>query len=127
MKTQLICLTAVLMLGTLTACDDTTSKSDGFTISGNQEGQDPATGSSACDPNKKVRIQVAVSGGAQGNTFTVNAFCDGAFLGSASATDPGTGTSGTDTKTHQQVAGNGSCSPMTTASPTWSYICDFNM
>ena len=119
------------MLITLTACETLQKKStsEEFTIAGSsdQEGQDPVIGSTACDPDKKVSIQVAVSGGALGNRFTVNAFCGGVFLGSSTAIDPGTGRSGTKTVTKPQVAGLGSCSPLIApASPTWSYICSFN-
>ena len=129
MKKLLFWFSPILVLCTLTSCE-ITQKGDasmGFTISGDQKGQDPVTGSTVCDPNKKVRIQVAVSGGTQGNTFTVNAFCGGNLLGSSKATDPGNGRTGTKTKTKTQVNGNGSCSPMATTSPTWSYICDFNI
>ncbi len=129
MKKLIKLINAIAFMIVLTACESIQKEtaSDSFTISGDQSGQLPIQGSSACDPAKNVRIQVAVSGGAAGNTFTVNAFCGGMFLGSSKATDPGNGTSGTTTKTHGQVQGNGSCTPMNTASPTWSYICDFNL
>ena len=132
MKKILIFMGAVLILSTSAACSKmegastNTSTNDGFTIAGDQGGQTPPSGSASCDPNKKVRIQVAVSGGTSGAAFTVNAFCGGTFLGSSTATDPGNGTTGTKTTTHTQVAGLGSCTPMATTSPTWSYICDFN-
>ena len=129
MKKYLIVLNAALILSFLTACETTqkSTTSEGFTIAGNEEGQDPVSGSSACDPAKKVNIQVSVKGGAQGNRFTVNAFCGGVFLGSSTAIDPGTGTSGTKSTTRSQVQGIGTCTPMNTASPTWSYICQFNI
>ncbi len=128
MKKHLIWLNAVLVLSTLTACEGTqeASTSEKFTISGDQNGQDPVSGSSATDPNKKVQIQVAVSGGSRGTTFTVNAFCGGVFLGSSTATDPGNGTTATATTTSPQVQGIGTCTPMTTTSPTYSYLCQFN-
>ncbi len=128
MKKYLIWLNAVLVLSTLTACESlqTASTSEEFTISGDQTGQDPVSGSSACDSSKKVNIQVFVSGGSAGTTFTVNAFCGGVFLGSSTATDPGNGTTGTNTTRKPQVQGIGTCTPMTTTSPTYSYLCQFN-
>jgi len=129
MKKHLIWLNAVLVLSTLTACKDLQkeSASEVFEIAGDQNGQDPVSGSSACDPNKKVQIQVVVSGGSLGTTFTVNAFCGGVFLGNSTATDPGNGTTATVTTTSPQAQGIGTCTPMPTTSPTWSYICQFNI
>ena len=123
MKTLLIGLSAVLALSSLTAC----GSYERFEIAGNQDGQNPVSGNTACDPNKNVQIQVHISGGAQGNTLQVNAFCGGALLGGSTATDPGNGTTGSNTATYAQQSGGGSCTPVTTASPTWSYTCVFNL
>ena len=122
MKTLLIGLSAVLALSSLTACESY----ERFEIAGDQNGQNPVSGNSACDPTKNVLIQVHISGGAQGDTLTVNAFCGGALLGSSTATDPGNGTTGSSSDSHAQQSGVGTCTPMTTASPTWSYTCAFN-
>ena len=128
MKIRLIWLNTILVLLTLSSCDTSKSPNDSsqFTISGDQSGQDTPSGSTGCDPSKKVRIQVHISGGAAGNTLAVNAFCGGVLVGTTIATDPGNGTAGSKLTSSAQAQGLGTCTPGTTASPNWSYICDFN-